>query len=178
MILPTVTVAFYLTWKSRNVRGELFHNIAVCFWILANSAWMLGEFVEHEARPYAVVLFLCGLGVLLFYYIFYFRKDNRKNVTLEQLGYQLQPDDGGYEREDEKYTPELRCFVKEQDAYDSSTHSTDARPYCIGGTYGYGLDGFVEQYKASRDADEKSDAPIHVLKVVGEFEASCKTNFK
>ena len=61
MILPTVTVAFYLTWKS----------------------WMLGEFVEHEARPYAVVLFLCGLGVLLFYYIFYFRKDNRKNVTLE-----------------------------------------------------------------------------------------------
>ena len=83
MIVPTVTVAFYLTWKSRNVRGELFHNIAVCFWILANSAWMLGEFVEHEARPYAVVLFLCGLGVLLFYYIFYFRKDNRKNVTLE-----------------------------------------------------------------------------------------------
>jgi hypothetical protein len=83
MVIPTIAMAFYITWKSRKMRGELFHNIAVCFWILANSAWMLGEFVEHEARPYAVVLFLCGLGVLFFYYIFFFRKDNRKNVTLE-----------------------------------------------------------------------------------------------
>jgi 4-hydroxybenzoate polyprenyltransferase len=77
MVIPTVTVAFYITWKSRRVRSELCHNIAVCFWILANSSWMIGEFTEHEARPYAALLFGAGLSILLMYYIFYFPKDRR-----------------------------------------------------------------------------------------------------
>lgn len=85
MIIPTVTVAFYITWKSREVRSELFHNIAVCCWILANSTWMIGEFTDHEARPYAAALFALGLSVIVVYYALFFAKDRRaeKVYTLQ-----------------------------------------------------------------------------------------------
>jgi len=73
MIVPTLGMAFYLLWRSRGSMTELFHNIAVCIWILANSIWMIGEFFERETRPYAVVLFLIGLAVLAVYYLFFFR---------------------------------------------------------------------------------------------------------
>ena len=75
MILPTVSVAVYLTWKSRHWKAELYHNIAVCCWILANSVWMVGEFYNKETRPYAVGIFVTGLLTLLVYYIFHFRKE-------------------------------------------------------------------------------------------------------
>jgi len=78
MIVPTLSVAFYIMWKSRNIRAELFHNIAVCLWIMANSVWMIGEFFEIEARPYAVMIFLTGLALLFVYYIFFFAKDKRE----------------------------------------------------------------------------------------------------
>lgn len=75
MIFPTVSVAFYLLRKTRKVRAELYHNLAVCFWILANSTWMVGEFIDNDFRIYAASLFGCGLMVLAVYYAFYFKKD-------------------------------------------------------------------------------------------------------
>ncbi|MBS1774216.1 MAG: hypothetical protein JST82_15265 [Bacteroidetes bacterium] len=77
MIFPTLSVALYILWKSRKIKAELYHNIAVVFWISANSLWMIGEFIEWELRPYAVVLFGCGLFTLAIYYAFFFRKDKR-----------------------------------------------------------------------------------------------------
>jgi len=78
MILPTLSMAVYLTWRSRRIRAELFHNIAVCLWIAANSVWMTGEFFEWELRPVAVVLFAVGLATGLVYYICMFPADYRK----------------------------------------------------------------------------------------------------
>lgn len=75
MIFPTLGVALYLLWRSRRVRGELFHNLAVCIWIAANSIWMAGEFYDRETRPIAAGLFISGLILLAVYYLFYFRKD-------------------------------------------------------------------------------------------------------
>lgn len=66
------------------MRSEVFHNLAVCLWILANSVWMVGEFFELETRPYAVVLFLIGLSLLIVYYAFFFRKDNRRAEEVEK----------------------------------------------------------------------------------------------
>ena len=79
MIIPTVGVAFYITYQGRNVRSELFHNIAVCLWILANSVWMLGEFFDHDTRIYAASLFITGLAVLGVYYALYFKKDRKRD---------------------------------------------------------------------------------------------------
>jgi hypothetical protein len=78
MIFPTLAVAFYITWKSRIVRAELFHNIAVCLWIIANSVWMVGEFYDKETRHFAVMIFATGLILLVFYYLVYFKKDKQK----------------------------------------------------------------------------------------------------
>lgn len=77
MIFPTLFVAFYILWRSRHIRTELFHNIAVCLWIMANSVWMIGEFYDYETRHYAVFLFAGGLAILIIYYLFFFKKDRQ-----------------------------------------------------------------------------------------------------
>jgi hypothetical protein len=82
MIFPTVSVAFFLLWKSKKIRAELYHNLAVCFWIMANSTWMVGEFIEVDFRPYAAVLFSIGLSALAVYYMFFFKKD-RQTYTMK-----------------------------------------------------------------------------------------------
>jgi cbb3-type cytochrome oxidase subunit 3 len=86
MIFPTLGVAFYILWRSRRHRAELFHNLAICLWITANSVWMVSEFlgVDKEYKKYSVVIFLIGILLLLVYYIFFFRKDrqNEKEVEL------------------------------------------------------------------------------------------------
>lgn len=64
MIFPTLLVAFFITWKMREVREELLHNLAVIFWISANSFWMLCEFFDYEElRIYAAIPF--GIGLVL-----------------------------------------------------------------------------------------------------------------
>lgn len=70
MIVPAVSVAVWLTWKLRSHVQELIHNLAVCFWLAANSVWMIGEFFyDDTTRPVATVFFLCGLGTLALFYI-------------------------------------------------------------------------------------------------------------
>ncbi len=70
--LPTIILAIYITFLHRNIWSELAHNLAVCFWILANITWMVGEFYYDDSfRPYAIIFFLTGLSVLLFYYLIY-----------------------------------------------------------------------------------------------------------
>lgn len=69
MIIPTISVAVYLTYKLRKTTTELLHNLAVCSWIIANSVWMTGEFyAEDSYRPYATVFFGIGLLLMAYYY--------------------------------------------------------------------------------------------------------------
>ena len=82
MIFPTLSVAIYILWRSRSNRSELFHNLAICLWITANSVWMVSEFlnVDKLYKKYAVFIFLIGITLLLVYYIFFFRKDRALEV--------------------------------------------------------------------------------------------------
>lgn len=69
MILPTIGVAFWLTWKMRSNYAELMHNLAVIFWIFANATWMLGEFYWNDGtRLYAMSFFIIGLVFLAIFY--------------------------------------------------------------------------------------------------------------
>ncbi len=78
MILPTLAVAIYLTWKHRALNSELFHNIAVVSWLCANSIWMIGEFFFNDTlRPIAIVFFTIGVIIVLSYYIFIRPKEKR-----------------------------------------------------------------------------------------------------
>jgi len=80
MIFPTLSVAIYILWRSRKIRAEFFHNLAVCLWISANSVWMVTEFlgIDKEYKKYAVFIFLTGIVLLFIYYLFFFKKDRQK----------------------------------------------------------------------------------------------------
>lgn len=70
MIVPTVAVALYLCFISRNNAKEFYHSLAVCFWIAANGSWMIGEFYFNDGmRPLALCFFILGLLSISFYYI-------------------------------------------------------------------------------------------------------------
>ena len=70
MIVPTILVAIFITWLSRSILSELWHNLAVVCWISANSIWMIGEFYyEDTTRPYAIIFFVLGLGCFAWYYL-------------------------------------------------------------------------------------------------------------
>lgn len=69
MIVPTIAVAIHITWLRRNILSDLFHNLAVCFWISANSIWMIGEFYfDDTLRPVAAACFMAGLASVIYYY--------------------------------------------------------------------------------------------------------------
>jgi len=79
MIFPTLLIAIVISWRQRHQPAELAHNVAVAFWIMANSYWMIAEFFgfdeEHiwravEARHLAAIPFALGMLFLLNYYLF------------------------------------------------------------------------------------------------------------
>jgi hypothetical protein len=82
MAVPTLLLAFWLTWNSRRIASELFHNLAVSCWILANSVWMWGEFFYVDTlRHYAKPFFIAGLLILAGYYVYYyFQKQKQKKI--------------------------------------------------------------------------------------------------
>lgn len=76
MILPTITIAIIITvFSFRNKDDEFWINMAICFWIGANSYWMLCEFTKHETiKDYAGFPFLAGMICVAYFYIQRIRK--------------------------------------------------------------------------------------------------------
>ena len=79
MIIPTMVAAIYITHKNKDIRSELAHNLAVIFWIAANSTWMICEFTGLDekmiygniaGRYLALIPFTIGILILAYYYIF------------------------------------------------------------------------------------------------------------
>ncbi|HEY1113917.1 MAG TPA: hypothetical protein VGE66_10155 [Chitinophagaceae bacterium] len=78
MIFPTLIAALVIAWRTREVKSELAHNLAVIFWIVANSYWMISEFFYFDeikvwgsitGKDVAVVPFAIGILILLVYYL-------------------------------------------------------------------------------------------------------------
>lgn len=72
LVLPTILVSLWIFSKSKNI-SAWYHNLAVCFWITANSLWMVSELFKFEdvTKPYVIILFIIGLIILAFYYLKY-----------------------------------------------------------------------------------------------------------
>jgi hypothetical protein len=82
MAVPTLTLSIWLTWKSRHSRADVFHNLAVTCWIVANIIWMFGEFYcEDCARPYARPAFVSGILLLGYYYLSNWIVERREKKT-------------------------------------------------------------------------------------------------
>ena len=93
MVVPTLAVAIYISYRTRKIKSELAHNLAVTFWISANSYWMISEFFGfdempvwngYEGKHIAMIPFLIGVVILAWYYVFYKSKEkpDAKVVTM------------------------------------------------------------------------------------------------
>jgi hypothetical protein len=70
MIAPTMLVAIWLAIKTFRMAAEFTHNLAVIFWLCANSVWMIGEFFyDDKTRHIAMWFFGAGLGTLMIHYV-------------------------------------------------------------------------------------------------------------
>lgn len=78
MFIPTLSIAIIIAWRTRRIRAELAHNLAIAFWICANGYWMISEFFGFDeavvwrnftGKHMALIPFLTGAVILLFYYI-------------------------------------------------------------------------------------------------------------
>lgn len=77
MIFPTLIIAIVISWRTRRIKSELSHNLAIVFWISANSYWMISEFLSfdekiilgYEGKYIAVIPFVIGMSILLYYYL-------------------------------------------------------------------------------------------------------------
>ena len=50
MIFPTLIISIIIAWRTREIRSELAHNLAITFWIVANSYWMISEFFGFDEK--------------------------------------------------------------------------------------------------------------------------------
>jgi len=93
MIVPTLAVAIWITWKNRHIVSELAHNLAIVFWITANAYWMISEFFGFDedniwgnitGKHFALIPFTAGALTLLIYYLLLRPKETKREkvVTL------------------------------------------------------------------------------------------------
>jgi prepilin signal peptidase PulO-like enzyme (type II secretory pathway) len=84
MLVPTLVVAVLITWQTRRLKAELFHNLAVVCWITANGYWMITEFFWENIdalRYYTAIPFCMGLGFIALYYLIVLPREGRKKAT-------------------------------------------------------------------------------------------------
>lgn len=88
MIIPTLSAAIFISYRTRHIASELAHNIAVTFWITANSYWMISEFYGfdetviwrgYEGKHMAMIPFLIGIGTLFYFYLVQRPREIAKN---------------------------------------------------------------------------------------------------
>ncbi len=79
MIFPTLIISIIIAWRTREIKSELAHNLAISFWITANSYWMISEFFGFderlilglvEGKYLAIIPFALGVIILGYYYLF------------------------------------------------------------------------------------------------------------
>lgn len=90
MIAPTLVISVIIAWRTRNYKSELAHNLAITFWIAANSLWMLSEFFHFDTMPVwrgfegkhlALIPFVLGIAALAWYYLFQKAKEERSDTV-------------------------------------------------------------------------------------------------
>jgi|SRR5215831_17098110 len=91
MIFPTLIVSIVIAWRTRSVKSELAHNLAITFWITANSYWMISEFFgfdstqlfnSYSGKHLALIPFLIGIAILAYYYLFQRKEETKEKQTV------------------------------------------------------------------------------------------------
>jgi hypothetical protein len=91
MIFPTLIIAIVITFNNRKLVSETCHNLAIVFWITANSYWMISEFFHFDTKiiystysfkHLSVIPFVLGMIVLIYYYLLWRPKNKNELETL------------------------------------------------------------------------------------------------
>lgn len=89
MIFPTLIISIVIAWRTRQLKSELAHNLAITFWISANSLWMISEFFGFdtmqvgkyfEGKHLALIPFIIGVLILGYYYAFQKSADSEEEL--------------------------------------------------------------------------------------------------
>lgn len=90
MLAPTLILAIIITIRTRKLKSEFFHNLAVVFWITANGYWMIAEFFwsDHDyLRYYSAIPFVTGIACIAWYYLVELRREKKTeklvSITIE-----------------------------------------------------------------------------------------------
>jgi hypothetical protein len=90
MIFPTFIISLVIAWRTRELASELAHNLAISFWIAANSYWMISEFFGFdekviafgiEGKFLALIPFITGVLILAYYYLFQKPKESKEAIA-------------------------------------------------------------------------------------------------
>jgi prepilin signal peptidase PulO-like enzyme (type II secretory pathway) len=88
MFIPTLIISIIISWRTKHMKSELAHNLAITFWICANGYWMISEFYhfdtiivwqEYTGKHLALIPFLTGALILLYYYTVQRPREVREN---------------------------------------------------------------------------------------------------
>jgi len=80
MIFPTLIIAIIIAVRTRQFMSEVCHNVAIVVWIIANSYWMISEFLHFDSnvilgditfKHLAIIPFGIGILILAYYYIWW-----------------------------------------------------------------------------------------------------------
>ena len=91
MIVPTLVISIIISWRTRQIMSELCHNLAITFWISANSFWMITEFfhIDTQIANFGITykhlaMFPFGIGVVIlaFYYLIWKPRHKNKAETM------------------------------------------------------------------------------------------------
>lgn len=91
MIFPTLIISIVIAWRTRQYMSELCHNVAITVWIMANSYWMISEFMRFDGnvisgsityKHLAIIPFGIGIAILSFYYFIWKPKHQNELETL------------------------------------------------------------------------------------------------
>jgi hypothetical protein len=91
MIFPTLIFAIIISIRNKQFVSETCHNVAIVFWIMANSYWMIAEFLGFDDnivtgditfKHLAVIPFAIGILILAYYYVFYKPRHKQEVETL------------------------------------------------------------------------------------------------
>jgi hypothetical protein len=78
--VPTVLVAFYMVYLTKNDKNRLLPNISIALWILANANWMIAEFYDLPIKDYSAIPFI--LGILVFG-AFFFKPISKQQTNIQ-----------------------------------------------------------------------------------------------
>lgn len=84
MFIPTLTIAILISWQTRKLLSEFYHNLAIVCWITANGFWMITEFFWSDLdylRYYTAIPFGIGIIFIAAYYLIILPREKKEKLV-------------------------------------------------------------------------------------------------